>query len=212
MAENSTPTAPAAGTGTNAAAPAAVTPPASAPAGDPKIPTDPVEAAKYWQDRHTEATAHSTRNEQQNARYRELYGDLKDDKAPKPAAPVDGSGQPALPANVWTDEKQKDHELTQQIARVPTLVPHADEIKTLIRGGLTLAEAKSTVAGRHNITLGPSVGPLDMMPGMPGGGPSGAGASEFTDSQLAAMQRDGVNPDDAKKYGARAKAILSKAK
>ena len=196
MADNSTPAAPAApaapapGTGTNAtpAAPAAA-------GGDPKIPTDPAEAAKYWQDRHTEATATITKVTQRESRYKDMYGELEPETpaAPPPAAGAD----PAFDARF--EQKYAEKEMDRDISRIPTLVPHSKEIKDLVRGGLTMEEAKETVAKRRGVTLGPAVGPMDMMPTIPGGG-GAQPASGFTNDQLEAMKKDGIDPEKAKKH------------
>lgn len=208
MADNSTPVAPAApaasapGTGTGAApaapaggAPAVVTPPAGG--GDPKIPTDPAERAAYFEQRHGEATATITRTTQRLSKYEELFGPLDDEKPAAAAAPAGSGGEANLDATI--DAKLADREMTRDIARIPTLVPHTQEIKDLVKGGLQLGEAKETVAKRHNITLGPDAGPMDMMPTVPGTGGTPI-TSGFTNEQLEGMRKDGIDPEKAKKF------------
>lgn len=195
MADNSTLTpetptpgtsTPAGGTGTEA----------NQGAGDPKVPTDPAEAARYWETRHKEATGHNTRIEQQNARYRDMYGDLDEQK------PVPQNQPQPLPDNVWTKEDQRNWEMDQRIDRVPSIKPYAQEVKDLVgTGRVSFDRAVKIVAEDHNVTLGPSNDELDLMPTAPANGGS-APSSEFTPAQLQQMQAEGIDPEGAKKHAA----------
>lgn len=206
-------TAPAAGTGapdtsTNGGAP-------GTQSGTPTFKDDK-ERADHYEARHGEATntirQFGETKKQFEARitaYETKFGKIEDDKTTPPKPAADGS---TLPADVWTDSKQKNWELDQQIGRIPTLVPHSQEIKDLVKGGLQLQEAKETVAKRHNITLGPVTGALDMMPHVPSGGGNTQPTTGFSNDQLDAMKRDGIDPEKAKKHHATVEGILKRAR
>ena len=210
MADNSNPTpgspAPAAtnppeGTGTGAEQP--MVPPALDANG---IPTDPVARATHFEKSWKEATGQLTPLQQQNARFRELYGDLESEKVPatQPKTPADG--QPAF----VTREELQEMKLDEQIGKTPSLVPHAPEVKGLMKGGATMDEAREIVARRHNITLGPS-NPHEYMPTMPsGGGAPSSGSSMYSAEELQQMEADGIKPEVAKKHEAKTAQIWSK--
>lgn len=199
MADNSTPaatetpTAPAAstpaapsGTGTGAK------PDSAAPAKTGDKPND----ATYEQ-RWKDATAHNTRIEQQNARYRELYGDLDD----KPATPAASKPQEPSNQDVVTRAEFDDFTLTQQLSKVPSILPHKEEVGKLLKTKtVEYKEAVEIVAKRHNITLGPIPGPLDSMPNDTGGGARPAAQADFTDAQKSALQAEGKDPEKLKKH------------
>lgn len=215
------PTAPSA-----TAAPAATTPGTGAPASAQQGGTpgtqggasfkDDKERADHYEARHKEATdtirvtsEAKTKYESDLKRYKDTYGDLEPEKlnTQQPAANTQ-----ELPSNAWTDEKQKNWELDQQIGRVPSLVPHNTEIKDLVKGGLKLDEAKKVVAERHNISLGPTTGPIDMMPGASPAGGSSQTSQQFSNEQVEAMKNDGIDPEKAKKHAGAVADIMKRAR
>lgn len=180
--------------------------------GTPTFATDK-ERADHYEARHREATdtlrkEGETRKQYETRlnRYKETYGDLEPEPTKPPAA-----GGDALPPNVWTVEKQKEWELDQHIGRTPSLVPHAQEVKDLVKGGLQLQEAKEIVAKRKNITLGPTVGPIDMMPMSPAGGGNSQPQTGFSNEQLEAMRSEGIDPEKAKKHASAVASIMKRA-
>lgn len=193
-ASNSAPT----GTGTGAA-PAA---PSPAPAAFDAhgVPTDPVARAAHFEKNWKEATGQNTPLQQQNARYRELYGDLEGAPTAPPAphspAPVDPAQKP------WTHADQQDWNLSQQIARTPPLVPHQDEIKKLVGGGLQIEEAREIVAKRHNIALSPTMhSDIELMPTTPsGGGAPAPGGQGLSPEHEQSLRSEGKDPEKAKKH------------
>lgn len=181
-----------------AAAPAATPAPITYEAGEP---TDPIANREWWKARHGEATGTLTKAQQAAAKYRETYGELPPDGG-APAATTPNPNQPALPANVWTEEKQRNWEIQQDIARTPSLVPHNEEVVKLVQGGLQLGEAKEIVAKRHNIVMQPTMDAgIEMMPVMPGGGglPSSNGANVAPEHE-ASLAREGKSVESAKKH------------
>lgn len=192
MADNGTPAVPE----TPAAPAAPSTPVEPGPAPAPQTPPA-TPALQFEGPRHKEATGQLTRTSQQLARYREMYGDLESN----PSAPAPAE-QPAPTSEAWTRTDQRNWELDQQIGRNPNLVPHAEEIKKLVGGGLDLQEARETVAKRHNIALAPSVQrDLELMPTIPGGGgmppPNGANLDPEHEQSLA---REAIPVEAAKKH------------
>lgn len=174
------------------------------------------ERADHFEARHREATdtlrkEGETKKEYETRlnRYRETYGELEPEpQGGKPNA-NEGGGAPSVEAIV--DQRLEAKELDRQIGRVPTLVPHAQEVKDLVKSGLNLNEAKEVVAKRHNITLGPVSGPDDLMPNMPGGGGI-TPADSFSNEQLAGMRKDGIDAEKAKKHLPKLAEIWNKAK
>jgi hypothetical protein len=178
--------------------PPAGSPPVTTPApgngtvatpGDPKVPTDPVQAAAYWENRHKEATAEITRTSQRNAQYRELFGDLEGETPP--------TKTPETPVQDIVKQELKAWQVDQSIERTPNLVQYADEIKGLVNGGATMNEAKTLVAARHNVAMGPSN--EEQMPSVPPAGGSSLGSDDdFSPEEKAAMNREGVKLDPEK--------------
>ncbi|MBX4215413.1 hypothetical protein KW797_00460 [Candidatus Parcubacteria bacterium] len=204
MADNSTPTSgsptasaattPDGGTGTGAPS---TTPTAPIP-GDPKIPTDSAAAAAYWESRAKEATAQATRDQQKNARYREQFGELEASPAPAQTTQPQTVNVEAI-----VEAKLQEHQLTQQIQRTPSLLSYTDEIKGLVKGGLSVSEAKETVAKRHNVVLAPSIdSDIELMPTAPGGGgsPSSSGGAGLSPEHEQSLLREGGNLEAAKKH------------
>ncbi len=180
--------------------PASSSSPQQTPPGDPKIPTDPVAAAEYWKNRHSEATSQNTRVEQRNARYRDLYGDLSEPTPPAPPA-----GNPNNSPNVEAIVKQtlKNWEVDQQLQRVPSIAPYNQEVKDLVATGkITLERAIKIVAEDHNIALSPTMpADIEQMPTAPGGGgmPPSGGSSLSTEHEQS-LARDGIAVESAKKH------------
>jgi hypothetical protein len=107
----------------------------------------------------------------------------------------------------------KAWQVDQSIAKTPNLVPFADEIKGLVKGGATMTEAKKLVAERHNVAMGP--GHEEQMPSVPSSGGSPLGADDdFSPEQKAAMAREGVklDPEKSKEMKKKIDQIWSKAK
>jgi hypothetical protein len=207
MADNSNPTPPipapaenngAPGTGTGAGQPAIL--------DVNGIPTDPVARAEHFEKSWKEATAQLTPVQQRNAKYRELYGDLEGEAPPTPQPKTPQAGEPAY----VTREEIQEMKLDEQIGKTPSLVPHAAEVKNLMKGGATMDEAREVVAKRHNITLGPSA-PNDHMPNMPsGGGAPNNGSSMFSADDQARMAQEGIAPELAKKHEGKLAEIWGK--
>lgn len=152
---------------------------------------------EYWKQRHNEATATITRTTQQNTRYRELYGEIDNDPPPTPAG-----NQPSADVEAVVQRSLKDWEIDQQVKRIPSLLPHLQEVKDLVgTGKLTMERAMKIVAEDHNIVLSPTMHPeIELMPTIPSGGgappSSGSGLSSEHEQQLA---REGGNIEAAKK-------------
>lgn len=219
MADNSTPPAgtpaskevpstPPAGTGTNATPDTVTKTPELDEHG---IPKDPVARATHFETRYKEATGQLTPLQQKNARYREVFGELDGDHPVTPSAPAAPAAKQGDPQFVTKDDFQ-DWTLSQNLARIPSLAPHKDEIKKVMSPTVSYAEAVKIVADRHNITLGPKPDALDGMPTDTGGGARPPVSNEdFTPEQKAAMLKEGKDPEKAKKHVATINKAWSRA-
>ena len=194
MADNSTPapgtppaSTPAPGTGTSPQA----TPPVPSPSPS-GIPTEPAQAAEYWKARHEEATATITRTTQQNARYRDMYGELEN----APAAPQTPNVEQIV------DTRLKAWEIDQRISRVPSLTPYAQEIKDLMgTGKVNLDRAMKIIAEDHNVVLSPSTpADIELMPTAPGGGGAPSAGGSVPPEIERTLAAEGGNVEAAKKH------------